>query len=68
MSWLQEGQNLNLPAQTQLTGITAVSPTLAFASGYPASIMGGSAADTRRVFLYHLPDYDHQLYMPVIMR
>ncbi len=51
-SWLQEGQALNLPSQTVLTGIAAVSPTLAFASGYPASAMGGPPSDTRRLFIF----------------
>ena len=65
-TWAQAGQSLSLPGQTWLTGIAAVSPTLAFASGYPASVMGGPATDDRRLFLYHAPEYNHHLYVPLL--
>ncbi len=66
LTWTPEGQNLNLPTQTALYGIAAVSSTRAFASGYPASVMGGPASDGRRLFLYSVPDYDHHLYLPLV--
>lgn len=64
--WTQEGQALGLPTQTALYGIAAVTPTLAFASGYPASVMGGPATDDRRLFVYRAPTYNHHLYLPQI--
>lgn len=63
-TWTQEGQNLNLPTLSNLAGVAAVSPTLAFASGYPALSQG----DSRRLFYYYLPDYSNHIYLPLLLK
>jgi len=63
-TWVQQGQNLNLPSLSNLVGVAAVSPTLAFASGYPAISQG----DSRRLFVYHTPDYNNYIFLPLLRR